>query len=521
MRKPVIVLLSGIVTFLYFAFPGNTGNEVSVEKLITASGAVSGTYGNDHSVKIFRGIPFAEPPVGDLRWKPPVPVKPWEGIKKCDRFSASAMQAKPAPFAMWSKEFMAPEEPLSEDCLYLNVWTAASAQAEKRPVIVWIHGGAFTGGSGSVPLYDGEEMAKKGVVFITINYRLGVFGFLSAPELSAESPHKVSGNYGILDQIEALKWVKKNVAVFGGDPGKITIAGQSAGAMSVNELVGSPLAKGLFQRAIAQSGGMFTPDPGFRSDLSEGEKEGKLLMIKLKVNSLGELRSIPAETLLKEGGRMGPLIDGYVIKSAYPVFKAHAQNDVPLLTGWNADDLSFFAPKLTAEKFKEEAEKRYRNKAADFLKLFPANNDSLALNSQKLISVLSFGGQNYRWAMVQTAFSNKPAYLYYFTRIPPGEPNFGAFHSAEFGYALNTLKLWNRPFTDYDHKLAEMMSSYWVNFAATGNPNGKGLPEWPAFDQKKKMIIEFGDQVSMREVPFRAQLEFFEHQDFGKQGLSK
>ena len=276
---------------------------VTRDRVVIESGIISGIAGTDSSVKIFKGIPFARPPVGDLRWKPPVPPEHWEGIRKCDTFPASAMQAKPAPFAMWSKEFMAPEEPLSEDCLYLNVWTAARYQQDKLPVIVWIHGGAFTGGSGSVPLYDGEEMAKKGVVYITINYRLGIFGFLAHPELSKESPDKVSGNYGILDQIAALQWVKKNATAFGGDTARITIAGQSAGSISVNALMVSPLAKGLFHRVIAQSGGMFSSS--FSTNLADAEKSGNDLLNQLKVKSISELRSMPAEVLVKEWRQIG------------------------------------------------------------------------------------------------------------------------------------------------------------------------------------------------------------------------
>ncbi len=355
---------------------------VTRDRVVIESGIISGIAGTDSSVKIFKGIPFARPPVGDLRWKPPVPPEHWEGIRKCDTFPASAMQAKPAPFAMWSKEFMAPEEPLSEDCLYLNVWTAARYQQDKLPVIVWIHGGAFTGGSGSVPLYDGEEMAKKGVVYITINYRLGIFGFLAHPELSKESPDKVSGNYGILDQIAALQWVKKNATAFGGDTARITIAGQSAGSISVNALMVSPLAKGLFHRVIAQSGGMFSSS--FSTNLADAEKSGNDLLNQLKVKSISELRSMPAEVLLKNGGRLGLTIDGYVIPPSYATFKAGKQNDVPLLTGWNKDEMAFFVPQTKAKDFKDNAVKQFGNSSVDFLRLFPANTDSEATESQKL-----------------------------------------------------------------------------------------------------------------------------------------
>jgi para-nitrobenzyl esterase len=342
---------------------------VTTHRVEVESGIISGVAGIDTSVKIFKCIPFARPPVGDLRWRSPVPPKHWDGIRRCDSFSASAMQAKPAAFAMWSKEFMAPEEPLSEDCLYLNVWTAARTQQDKLPVIVWIHGGAFTGGSGSVPLYDGEEIAKKGVVFITINYRLGIFGFLAHPELSKESPEKVSGNYGILDQIAALRWVKKNVTAFGGDTARITIAGQSAGSISVNALMISPLAKGLFQRVIAQSGGMF--NSSFSTDLADAEKSGSDLLNQLKVKSIAELRSMPADVLLKNGGRMGIAIDDYVIPPSYATFKAGKQNDVPLLTGWNKDEMAFFVPPARVKLFNDNAAKQFGNSSGDFLKLFP------------------------------------------------------------------------------------------------------------------------------------------------------
>jgi para-nitrobenzyl esterase len=492
---------------------------VTTDRVVVESGIISGIAGTDTSVKIFKGIPFAQPPVGDLRWKPPVPPKHWDGVRNCSAFSASALQAKPAPFAMWSKEFMAPEEPLSEDCLYLNIWTAARYQQDKLPVIVWIHGGAFTGGSGSVPLYDGEEMAKKGVVFITINYRLGIFGFLAHPELSKESPGNVSGNYGILDQIAALLWVKNNIAAFGGDTARITIAGQSAGSISVNALMVSPLAKGLFQRVIAQSGGMFSSS--FSTNLADAEKSGNDLLNQLKVKSIAELRSMPADVLLKNGGRMGLTIDGYVIPSSYSTFKAGKQNDVPLLTGWNQDEMAYFVPPTKMQVFKDNAAKQFGNSSGDFLKLFPANTDAEATQSQKLLSVLSFGGMNYRWAMMQSETGKSRVYLYYFSRVPPGEPDFGAFHSAEFGYALKTLRLWNRPFTAYDHQLSEMMSSYWINFAANGDPNGKNLPVWPAFTKDTKQVILFGDEVKQGEVPFRKQLEFLEWFDFGREDHSK
>jgi para-nitrobenzyl esterase len=489
---------------------GKSSKNIDITAVNTEAGIVSGVRGGDGSVSIFKGIPFAAPPVGELRWKPPVPASHWEGIRKCDVFPPSAMQNKPAPFAMWTKEFMAPEEPLSEDCLYLNLWTAAKNSDEKRPVIVWIHGGAFTGGSGSVPLYDGEEMARKGVVFITINYRLGVFGFLAHPDLSKESPDKVSGNYGILDQIAALQWVRNNVAAFGGDPKRVTIAGQSAGSFSVNALMVSPLAKGLFHRAIGQSGGMFGREPGLERSLEEAEQAGLKFTASLNVTSLAELRKKTTEEVMKAGGRSGIVIDGYVIPPSYATFEAGKQHDVPLISGWNADDGVSFGPPAKAETFKAEAEKKYGEMTGEFLKLFPAGSDEEAGKSQKLQSVLAFGWQNYCWAAMQTKTGKNKAYLYFFTHVPPGEPNYGAFHSAEFGYALNNLKYWNKPFVDWDFQLADIMSSYWVNFAATGNPNGAGLPEWPAFTPQNTRVMEFGEKAGNISLPYAEQLGFID-----------
>lgn len=510
MLKP-FVLLAVIILLTGGSMPENPGKKnINISKVPTEYGFVKGKTDASGEVSVFMGVPFAAPPVGPLRWKAPQPAEKWDGIKECLIPPPSACQNKPTPFMMWSKEFMAPEEPLSEDCLYLNIWTCAKSTDEKRPVIVWIHGGAFTGGSGTVPLYNGEEMAKKGVVFVTINYRLGVFGFLAHPELSAESPDKVSGNYGILDQIAALRWVKENIKAFGGDPDNVTIDGQSAGSFSVNALMISPLAKGFFQRAIGESGGMFTGGFGIVNDLKSAEAAGSKYVQQLKVSSINELRSVSAETLQKAPGRWGIAVDNFVVMPASKTFADGKQNDVPLITGWNADDGVSMGQPPNAKKFMSNAEKNYGKKAGEFLILFPANSDEEAGKSQKLLSQLSFGWQNYFWAKAQSTTGKAKAYLYYFRRVPPGEPNYGAFHSAEFGYALKTLKFWSRPFTKTDYDLSEIMSSYWVNFAKTGDPNGLGLPEWPAFDKKSPEVIELGDEVKKVPLPYRKQLEFMD-----------
>jgi para-nitrobenzyl esterase len=506
MNKFFLILI--IFPFLSFSLEGK--GIIDAKELHTTAGTVLGKTTEDKAIKIFMGVPYAAPPVGNLRWKEPQPVKPWKGIKKCTENPPSALQAPPKPFMCWSKEFQAPEKPLSEDCLYLNIWTPANTIDEKLPVMVWIHGGAFTGGSGTVPLYNGEQMARKGVVFITINYRLGIFGFLAHPDLSAESSMKTSGNYGILDQIAALKWVKQNIAAFGGNPDNVTIAGQSAGSFSVNMLVVSPLAKGLFHRAIAQSGGQFGKQLAVGQTLKEAEEEGKQLTEKLGVPSINVFRTIPADSLIKIPGYFTLTIDDVILPHVYETFASGKQNDVPLISGWNADDGVLFGPPANSVKYKEMIKAMYGEKADNYLQVFPGNSDDEAAKSQRLLSQLSFGWNNYSWARMQSTHGDGNAYLFYFKHVPPGEPNYGAFHSAEFGYALHTLKFWDRPFTEIDYKLEDIMSSYWVNFAKTGDPNGEGLPVWPVFNDGNPEVIELGDSVKATPLPYKKQLLFMD-----------
>jgi para-nitrobenzyl esterase len=417
MKKAVLILPVALTFFAVFGFM-QSGKKIEIKKVATEAGYIQGKTSDDGKIKIFMGVPYAAPPVKELRWKAPQPVKHWKGIRECLLPPPSAMQNKPVPFSMWSQEFMAPAEPLSEDCLYLNIWTGAGKSSEKLPVMVWIHGGAFTGGSGTVPLYDGEEMARKGVVFITINYRLGVFGFLAHPQLSAGSMFKTSGNYGILDQIEALKWIKNNIAAFGGDPSNITVAGQSAGSISVNALMVSPLAKGLFNKAIGQSGSMFGRNS---SDLKSAEVSGEKYAEQLGASSIEELRSKTAEQLMAVPGRWGIVTDEIVILSTESTFLEGKQNDVPLLTGWNADD-GRLSKALNAPDFRSNSEKIYKEKFPEFINLFPADNDEQAKASQELGARLSFAWQNYRWARSQSMSGKNKAFLYNFTRVPPGEP---------------------------------------------------------------------------------------------------
>jgi len=479
------------------------------ESVPTQYGLVSGYA--ESSVHIFKGIPFADPPIGALRWKAPQPAENWEGIKKCTEFSASPWQATPSPFYCWSEEFIAPPKNLSEDCLYLNIWSAAKSKTEKRPVLVWIYGGGLSSGSAACAIYDGAEMARRGIVFVSINYRVGPFGFLAHPELSREQG-KSSGNYGILDQIAALKWVQKNIAGFGGDPNQVTIAGQSAGSWSVNVLLASPLAAGLFQRAIAQSGGIL-PDR-INTSLQDAEKLGLSFQEKSGVRSLAELRQLPSDSLLKASmklgfQRMGLNLDDYVLpKNYFDQIKSGNFNKVPLLSGWVTGDGLLSGPtNTTAEKSQRAALEKYGEKAPQFLKAFPANSDAEAKESQALINLMGFAGiPSYNWAK----FNPEPTYIYQISHVPTdkeGFPNYGAFHTSEVPYALHTLHTWNRNWQAHDYEVERLLSSYWINFIKTGNPNGKGIPEWKKYTMQEGNILEVNNTASSKPEYLKKQFE--------------
>ncbi|GAB3264599.1 carboxylesterase family protein [Larkinella harenae] len=467
-------------------------------------------------VRVFKGIPFAAPPVGSLRWKAPQPVKSWQGVRKSVAFGPSAMQAKPAPFMYWSSEFLIPAQPISEDCLYLNVWTGAKSAAEKRPVLVFIHGGGFRSGGGACPIYDGEAMAKKGIVFVTINYRVGVFGFLAHPELSRESGYKASGNYALLDMIAALKWVQKNIVAFGGDPELVTIAGQSAGAFAVNFLTASPLAKGLFHRAIAESGGsVLASSLRPRLTLSMAEQQGAAFAQQLGASSLRELRARPAEEILNaSGGLSAPIVDGYLLPESIDQLYAKArQNDVPLLMGWNEDDKVTGAP-VKAEEFREQVAKRFGSRAEAFLALYPARSEEEAARSQGYSNRDElFAIQNYTWARLQSQTGRAPVFLYNFNRKVPAhtpQTQFGAFHTGEVPYAYQNLHTVDRPWEPVDWQIAEAMSSYWVNFVRTGDPNGTSLPVWKAYQPQAETVQVIDKAIENRPLPTKPQLAFWE-----------
>jgi len=483
--------------------------------ITTANGKIQGTANADHSVLIFKGIPFAAPPVGDLRWKAPRPVQNWQGVKQCTDFSASPIQNKPQPFYCWSEEFIAQPEPISEDCLYLNVWTTAKSKNEKQPVFLWIYGGGLTSGSANCAIYDGEEMAKKGVVFVSINYRVGVLGFMAHPELSKESGHNASGNYGFLDQIASLKWVQKNIAAFGGDPGNVTIAGQSAGAFSVTALIASPLAKGLFHKAIAQSGGLLSNM--LSQNLAQSEQKGMAFMKKANATSIAELRKKSADEIQalsnnQELGRFGTTLDGYVLPlDLKEHFKKGLQNQTPVLTGWVTGDGSFLGnTEMTVEEYKKEAQNKYGANATTYLDIFPATTTAEVKAIKQKLTMLNFAALP---SHLLAGFSTKATYLYQFSHVPPDKPdfpNYGAFHTSEVPYTLHTLHTWKRPWQPVDKELENIISSYWVNFTKTGNPNGKDLPEWKSYEKQTGNVMLLDDKAEVKPAFLKKELDFLE-----------
>jgi para-nitrobenzyl esterase len=474
----------------------------------TKAGRIAGLSNPETKVNKFLGIPFAKAPIGDLRWKAPQALDSWTGIRDTKSFSASPYQNKPAPFQYWSAEYLIPESPISEDCLYLNVW-APSQPKTKKAVFVYFYGGGFRSGGTACPIYDGESMAQQDIVFVSINYRVGVFGFLAHPELSAEAPYKSSGNYAILDMIAGLKWVQANIAAFGGDPNQVTIAGQSAGAFAVNFLCASPLAKGLFKGAIAESGGSVLASP-IRPTLTRKQAEamGVTFAANLQANSIEALRALPAETLQKaSGGLSGPYTDGYVLPiSIRETYEKGRQNDVALLMGWNKEDRVMGKP-AADEVYKNNLISRYKGQASIVESLYPSTRQG-DLNRDE-----SFGVQVHSWAKLQNTSGKAPVYIYNFNRdIPAFDAStaFGAFHTGEVPYAYGNLRKVNRPWTKEDDRLSQQIQSYFVNFAKTSNPNGSSLPNWPRFDNdaQKTQILDL--TIESKELPTRKSLELLE-----------
>ena len=473
-------------------------------------GLLQGTLEN--GVMVYKGVPYAAPPIGKLRWHAPQPPAHWKGIRKADKFSANPMQVMVHELGPWTPEYQ-PQGAISEDCLYLNIWTTAKSSKEKRPVVMYIPGGAFTGGSGDCPVYNGENLAKKGLVVVTINYRVGVFGFLALPELTKESRHQSSGNYGLLDQLAALKWIRKNISAFGGNPNQVTIMGQSAGAASVNYMTASPLAKGLFIRAIAESGTNYMNGPGEK--LKTAEQYGVKFEKAMGVSSLAELRKLSAEALVdstKNNYHFLPIVDGwYLPESTDEIFKAGKQNDVTTITGWVADEGSYSSTygKVPAEEFKKEIKQKAGVFSDKVLKLYPASTQAEAEVSQKNlardVNVVSM----YLWGVNREKTGKTKLYTYIFTHQQPGstKERYKAFHSSELPYVFDNLNQSPRPWTEEDKKIERIMSDYWTNFITTGDPNGKGLPEWPAFKEKPPETMELGGKMKPQPIIGREKFE--------------
>lgn len=473
-------------------------------------GAVAGVRLGDSNVAAFKGIPYAAPPVGELRWKPPQAVVPWEGVLAADTDPDACVQELQRSRLPWSEEYMHQGD-ASEDCLYLNIWTAAASADERRPVMVWIHGGGLNEGSNAIVTYDGAAFAGKGVVLVGINYRLGPLGYLAHPELTAESANGASGNYGFLDQVAALEWVQANIGNFGGDPDNVTIFGQSAGARSVTMLMRSPLAKGLIDHAIIESGGQRrNPDVyGDLPSLADAERLGIEAQEKIGAASLAELRATPAERFVEPDiGRRGAIADGYF----WPA-DVEAGDEVPVIVGFTADD-GFVEPaddELTVETYAAEARELYGENADGYLSLYPvdANSNIRAVKLQALRdrAAVSVG----LWAGEQSEHSGR-VYTYYFDRATPWpeHPEFGAHHTSEIPYVFGTLgKLVDRRPDAVDYEVSDMVSSYWVNFATSGDPNGEGLPEWAPFDETKMMIMRLAGDAGPIPVAEPEKLRFW------------
>ena len=474
----------------------------------TKSGRISGLFNPETKINKFLGIPFAKAPIGELRWKAPQAPEAWTGIRDTKTFSASPFQNKPAPFLFWSSEYLIPESPISEDCLYLNVWAPQKNQ-KKKAVLVYFYGGGFRSGGTACPIYDGEAMAQKDIIFVSVNYRVGIFGFLAHPELSAEAPYKSSGNYALLDMIAGLQWIQANIAAFGGDPKNVTIAGQSAGAFAVNFLCASPLAKGLFKGAIAESGGSVMPSP-IRPAITrqQAEEMGTKFAADLHVNSLAELRNLPAETIQKaSGGLSAPYTDGYVMPiSIRDTYLQGKQNDVALLMGWNQEDRLMGKP-LGEEAYKGQLATRYKTNASLVEAAYPSDKQG-DLNRDE-----SFGVQVHSWAKLQNNSGNAPVYMYNFNRAIPAfdaSTAFGAFHTGEVPYAYGNLAKVNRPWEETDRKLSNQMLSYFSNFAKNSDPNGADLPHWPRFENASQQTQLLDVKVESKELPARKSLELLE-----------
>ncbi len=482
----------------------------------TASGPVEGTQSADGTVRVFKGIPFAAPPVGEGRWKAPAPVAPWTTPRKADAFGARCAQGPIFGDMIFRDE-------MSEDCLYVNVWTPAKKAGEKLPVMFWIHGGGFQAGSASEPRQDGEHLARKGVVVVSANHRLGVFGFLSHADLTKESGKNASGNYGLLDQIAALEWVQRNIAAFGGDPGNVTIFGESAGSFAVSALVASPLAKQLVHKAIGESGAFFTMGGALAPQtLAGAEGQGATFAKGLGAADIAALRAKSTDEVLQaalKGRWFSPIVDGYVLpKTVAEIYAAGEHNPVPLLAGWNADEIrssvTLAKVKPTAASFEAETRKRYGASADAILKAYGATTDAEAIESAAALASDNFiGYATWKWIQAHAAPGKAPVYRFSFDRKIPvaadakvngiavTAADIGARHAGEIEYVFGTLDSVPKvTWEPADRTLSNQIMTYWSNFAKTGDPNGKGVPRWEKYSAGTGAGIQHLDTV-IRSAP--------------------
>ncbi|MFL5742382.1 MAG: carboxylesterase/lipase family protein [Flavisolibacter sp.] len=497
--KPVFVVL--LCTFCILAqaqkknAPVSSGNSLQVK---TASGIVEGVQ-EKSGIRSFKGIPYAAPPLGNLRWAEPQPAASWNGVLRADHFGPRAMQ--PPIFS----DMVFRSDGMSEDCLYLNVWAPAKKGNGLLPVLVYFYGGGFIAGDGSEPRYDGESMAQKGIVALTVNYRLGLFGLFAHPELTKESPHHASGNYGLMDQSAALQWVQKNIAAFGGDPKKVTIAGESAGSFSVSAQMASPLSKNLISGAIGESGSLLGTTPPV--SLSEAERTGLQFAQAIGAHSLAELRAIPADSLLKAAShqpsiRFSVNVDGYFFpRPPLEIFQSGQQAHVPLLVGWNSEENNYRSilgnENPTKENYQKAVQRLYGNRADQLLQVYAANNDDEVKSVATALAGDRFiGFSTWRWSDLQSNTGGKPVYRYFYEKARPATvgskspANQGAVHSSEIEYAMGNLST-NKVFawTPDDYTVSKTIQNYFANFIKTGNPNGAGLPQWPEINGKNPVPV--------------------------------
>ena len=509
----LLIAAAGVADAAMIAVPG--------DPVQTTEGPVAGT--KLHAgVKAYLGIPFAAPPVRGSRWRAPQPPKPWAGVYNADTLRPECPQGLRSP----SINHYFGEEPVSEDCLYLNIWEPADAKAgDRRPVVVWIYGGGFNVGSASSPIYSGENLARKGVIYVAPNYRLGVFGFLAHPELTAESGRNASGNWGFLDQVAALQWVKRNVASFGGDPDNVTLVGQSAGSMSINNLQASPLARGLFAKAFGMSGSTVNGGPADArgTSLAEGEATGLKLQEAMKAEHIDQLRGTSWDKVLAAAQqarlRFGPIIDGYYLPDTpQHIFEAGRQSDVPVVAGSTANDIGTNVPIRSAKSLPEYrtlAQESYGARASELFKLWPAKDDQGAIREADQIGRNSgFTLAAWNWVRMQALTGRQPSYMFMVTRVQPFAPGVkfsdfdpssaGAYHMGDVPYFLGTYDAFNmfrttRNWTDYDRALSEKMQDVIVAFARTGNPNTPGV-KFVRFNPKDPERTVFGNTVTLERL---------------------